>query len=135
MANLIAGTTNLSSAGVSPAIMLDPTARTTTVLLNLNALLGSTGTGGTGAACDVTIQQTFDTWQSSGVTLLWSGLSTTHYSSAFDTSSVGGGTGTIITVTGPIAGLRLSSSNYASSASGTAAGITLKALQSITAGP
>jgi hypothetical protein len=135
MANVTAGVTILSSAGVSPPIMLDPTARTTSVLLNLNALLGSTGTGGTGAACDVTIQQTFDTWYAGGPAQLWSGLSTSHYSSATDTSSVGAGTGTLITVTGPIAGLRLSSSNYASSATGTAAGVVLKALQSVTAGP
>ena len=135
MSNVTAGVTILSSAGVSPPIMLDPTSRTTSVLLNLNALLGSTGTGGVGSPCDVTIQQTFDTWYAGGPAQLWSGLSTSHYSSAFDTSSAGGGTGTLITVTGPIAGLRLSSSNYASSATGTAAGVVLKALQSVTAGP
>lgn len=123
MANPIAGTTTLSSAGVSPAIMLDPTARVTAILAGFSALLTSTSIAGTSQ--DVTIQGTMDTWTPLGPTQTWSNLSTTHY------SSVSGGT--LLTWTGPLAGLRIASTTFSSGTN--AVSLTLKALQAVTAGP
>ena len=101
--------------------MLDPTARVTAILAGLAGLATSTSTQG---AADVTVQGTFDTpvGPTLNPTLVWNNLSTQHFSSA-------AGGGTLITFTGPIAGLRLSSSTF------TAGLVTLKALQAVTAGP
>ena len=119
MANPFPGTTTMSSAGVSPAIMLDPTARVTAILAGITALGSSAAAG----ASDVTIQGTLDPWTPLGVSAqTWSNISTSHYSSASG--------GALITFTGPIAGLRLSSSSFTGAST-----ITLKALQAITAGP
>lgn len=128
MANLVAGSNTMSSAGTTAGITLDPTARTTTALLNFSGLLNSTSTAG-GGTCDVTVQVTYDTWPT---TQVWTNLSTTHYSSGTDPST-GVGQGVVMTITGPIAGLRLFSSTFLSSGSGTA--VVLKALQAVTAGP
>jgi len=133
MANQIAATCTLSAVGTSSNPMeLDPTARTTTVLLNTDGLMQTSSNGS-----DVTIQVTYDyPGPPSGQSVLsWVPLSTTHFSSATDGSSalasLCNGCGVVLTVTGPIAGLRLSSTKWDSDAQT----ITLKALQSITAGP
>jgi hypothetical protein len=124
MANPFAGTTTLSSAGVSVPIGLDPTARVTAILLGLsNLVLNSTSLVGTSQ--DVTIQGTLDPWTPSGPAPTWTNLSTTHYSSA--------SAATLITFTGPLAGLRLASSTFTPGTNNIS--VTLKALQAITAGP
>jgi hypothetical protein len=124
MANVITGTTTLSSAGTSTQIGLDPTARTTTLLLTSSLLATSTGAGG--AVYDAIVQMTLQTWLSSGPTQTWNNISTVHYSSANSAD------GAFLTITGPCAGLRLSSSTFGGTLAIT---LTLKALQSITAGP
>jgi hypothetical protein len=133
MANVIAGLCTLAAVGNSSgSISLDPTARTTSLLLNLDGFVAASSNGS-----DVIIQGTYDypvaTGGQLGGTVTWFTLSTTHYSSAvaLGTSNGTGNMGAFLTITGPIAGLRLSSSTYDS----TAGTITLKALQSITAGP
>jgi hypothetical protein len=113
-----------SSAGTSSGIGLDPSARLTMILLDLTSLNGSTGAGTT----DVTIQATLDVQTSSwagnsSASIVWNNISTAHYSSA---SYPGSG---IITISSPIAGLRLSSTTWA----GGNATVTLKALQEILA--
>lgn len=130
MANVLAGYTTISSSlsgyPTSTPIALDPTARTTTVQLYTGGLLSGTST-----ASDVTIQVTYDSWVPTGaVTQTWVSLTTAHYSSATDASTAADGTGIVLTVTGPIAGLRLASSAWFGHTA-----ITLQALQSITAGP
>lgn len=122
MAQPFAGTNTLSAASVSSGIGLDPTARVTMVLLDLSALAASTAAGTT----DVTIQGTLDVWTSTwagGSTPTYSNISTSHYSSA-SYPAVG-----ILTISSPIAGLRLSSSTWA----GGLSSVTLKALQEILA--
>jgi len=122
MANQIAGTTFLSSGvGVTSApIALDPTARTTALLLSLANLAN-----GTVGASDITIQGTFDSWSAANPTQVWNNLSTAHYSSASGSQ--------LITWTGPLAGVRLASSAWSTGAA--TGGVTLKALQAVTAGP
>lgn len=127
MANPIAGTSILTSTAAaggvplpSTPIMLDPTARVTSILLGMSALLGSTSSG----TSDVTVQVTFDTLVGPNLapSPLWNNISTQHFSSASGA--------TLLTFTGPIAGLRLNSSAFFG-----AQPVTLKALQAITAGP
>ena len=120
-----AGLTTLSSAGVSVGIGLDPTSRTTSVLLSGSSIL-ATSTGIGGNVYDATIQMTLQTWVPSGPAPTWTNISTTHYSSANSAD------GAFMTITGPIAGLRLSSSTFGGTLAAT---LTLKALQSLTAGP
>ena len=94
------------------------------VLIDLSSVAGSTGAGTT----DITIQGTLDVFTStftgtSSASVLWTNISTVHYSSA-TFPGVG-----VITIATPIAGLRLSSTTWA----GGSAAVTLKALQSILA--
>ena len=120
MANPFAAMTTLNAVGVSAPIALDPTARVTAILLGLSNLTASSAASG---AADVTVQGTFESWTPSGLApTTWNNLSTSHYSSASGAQ--------LITWTGPLAGLRLSSSTWSG-----AAVVTLKALQAVTAGP
>jgi len=105
--------TLLSSAGTSPPLSLDPTAKTTTISLQATGL--SSG--------DVTIQANlfFPPGQlgGTGQAQSWVALSS-HFSSSSFTAD-----GAFLSVLVPIAGLRLSSTSWSA---GTA---TLQALQAI----
>lgn len=103
--------TSLSSAGTSPQLSLDPTAKTTTISLSVSGA----------SASDVVIQANL--WQPGSA-----GAPSFVSVSSHITSSTGSfADGVYLAVLSPIAGLRLSSSTWTS---GTA---TLQALQSITA--
>jgi hypothetical protein len=120
MASPFAGSNSLSATGSSSGIGLDPTARTTMVLIDVSGLIASTSTQ---SAADVIIQGTLDVFTStysgtSSASVLWGNISTSHFSSASTQAAV-------ITIATPIAGLRLSSTTYTS---GT---VNLKALQGI----
>lgn len=104
--------TTLSSAGTSTPIYLDPVPKSVSIILSLT----STSTQG---ALDLLIQSTLDDLQSVA-SPTWVAVSTTHYSSSLTD-------GTMLTLLSPVAGLRLSSTTWAT---GTA---TLKALQAVTA--
>ena len=118
VAQVWAGSNTISSAQTSSGIGLDPLARTTMVLLDLTALATSTGAGTT----DITIQATLDvpTPSISGLTQTWNNISSVHYSSASF------GTVGVLTISSPLAGLRLSSTTWA----GGVTTVTLRALQS-----
>ena len=111
MANPFAGTTVISSAGVSPAIGLDPTSRATTLMMIT----------GPSAAGSVMIQVTLDSLTPQNPVQAWQNASSMVYSAPAD--------GAFLSILGPIAGCRLNSSGLS------AGSYTLKALQSITAGP
>lgn len=105
--------TTLSAAGTSTPIILNPVARTTTVQFSVTS----------GSTYDATIQVTLDDPTSLSTTsVTWTGLSTTHYSTANINDGV------TLYVTQPIGGLRISSTTNAGSAV-----FVLKALQSVTA--
>lgn len=109
-------TTTLSSVGTSTALILDPTSKVTCVQLSATLT----------ASCDATIQVTLDDLNpSSTVSVAWTGLSTTHYSSVNTLAA----DGVFLTILAPVGGLRISSSAMA----GSSAAFTLKALQSISA--
>jgi hypothetical protein len=127
MANPFTGSNTLSgttSAAASSGIGLDPTSRVTMALLDLSGLAASSGGGTT----DIVIQATLDvptsTWAgNSSASITWENISTTHYSSAsYPTFG-------IITISSPVAGLRLNSSTWA----GGVSTVTLKVLQEILA--
>lgn len=105
-------TTALSSAGTSSAIYLDPVPKSTTAQVSLT----STSTQG---ALDLIVQVTLDDLATTA-SPTWTAVSTTHYSSTLTD-------GAMLTILSPVAGLRLSSTTWAT---GTA---TLKAIQSVTA--
>ena len=122
MANPWAGSNTLSAAGTSSGIGLDPTSRVTQVQLDLSGLNASSGVGTT----DITIQATLDLWTSTwtgGSVASWGNISTSHYSSASYPA-----TG-MLTISSPVAGLRLSSTTWA----GGLSTVTLNALQEIIA--
>jgi hypothetical protein len=108
--------TSLSSAGVSPALSLDPTAKTTSVSLALTS--GSSGD----LVLQVNLWQPGSAGAASWVTLI---SSTPHITPS---SAAGGNidSGTFASVLVPIAGLRLSSSTWLAGQTA-----TLQALQSI----
>lgn len=109
-------TTTLSSVGTSGALFLDPTSKATTIQLSAAA----------NSSFDVTLQVTLDDPASlPPPTVVWTGLSTTHYSSATGLAA----DGLFLTVLSPIGGLRISSSTMA----GSSVALTLKVLQSVTA--
>lgn len=88
------------------------------LLLDLSTLATSTGAGTT----DLYIQATLDvpTPSISGLTQTWNNISSVHYSSASF------GTVGVLTITSPLAGVRLTSSTWA----GGITTVTLRALQS-----
>lgn len=104
----MAATVTLSSVGTSNGIVLDYVGAKTT---SLALILGSTT-----MTADFTIQITLDS-SVRGDTVNWVGLSTTHYTSAIADS------GAYVSITTPVAGVRINSSTLSS------ASITLKALQ------
>lgn len=109
--------TQISSAGVSTGIGLNPVSKTTICQLTL-VTTGSSN-------IDVTIQGTLDDFQSAqqlGTTVVWAAISTTHFSSALSPD------GSFITILSPIAGLRLSSTTFVGTNT-----VTLKVLQAVTA--
>lgn len=130
---LVAGT----SGATGTAIPLEPTARTTTILVQGSSQLTSTSTQG--ATVSFQIQATLDTWVPGGVTQNWQNVSSVTYtlgstsSTVFTvTSTTGAGSeGVFLTMSGPIAGLRL----FSSASLPTAGTITYRTLQSVTAGP
>lgn len=115
MAQPFAGSVTLSSAGVSPGLMLDPTARVTQIQLVVPS---------SGNTVDLTIQGTLDVGNPAipGQVLFWDNISTTHYS-----SGTGGIDGAMLQLQCPIAGLRLASSTFVT----TTQAATLKVLQLI----
>lgn len=110
MAQPFAATQTISSVGVTPGIMLDPTARVTSVLINTPSTTG-----------DITLQMTLDVAaaQSSGFTPVWSNVSSIHLAYS------AGNEGVAYTFLSPVAGLRLASSTLSSG------GSTMKVLQEI----
>ena len=122
------GTVTLSSSGVSSALSLDPTARTTTLQL-LPGAVTSTSTQAATAA-QVRIELTLNTWTPQNPTQVWQNASSLTY--VVGSSGVNPNPdGAFLSILGPIAGARLNSTTWAP-ATGT---LTLKALQSLTAGP
>lgn len=124
MANPFTGANSITSAQTSSGIGLDPTARVTMVCLDLSTLAASTGAGTT----DITIQATVDvmtsTWSgTSSASVIWENISTTHYSSASYPATA------ILSISSPVAGLRLYSSAWA----GGISTVTMKVLQEILA--
>lgn len=130
---LVAGT----SGATGTAIPLEPTARTTTVLVQGTSQLTSTSTQG--ATVVIQVQATLDPWVPAGITQNWQNISTQAYtlgstsSTVFTvTSTTGiGSEGLFLTFSGPIAGLRVIST----ASLPTAGTVTYKTLQSVTAGP
>jgi hypothetical protein len=126
-----------SSGGTGAAIPLEPTARTTTILVQGTSQLTSTSTQG--ALVAFQIQATLDTWVPGGVTQNWQNVSSQVYSLGSTSSTVftvtsttaAGSEGVFLTFSGPLAGLRL----FSSASLPTAGTITYKTLQSVTAGP
>jgi hypothetical protein len=119
-------TVTLSSSGVSTPIQLDPTARTTT----LQMAMGSVTSTSTTAPATVRIELTLDTWTPQNPAQAWQNASSLTYITG--SSGVNANPdGAFISVLGPIAGARLNSTAWAP-ATGS---LTLKALQSQTAGP
>ena len=121
-------TVTLSSSGVSAAMSLDPTARTTTLMLIPGAVTSTSTQAAT--AAQVRIELTLDTWTPQNPTQFWQNASSLTYvigSSGVNPSA----DGELLSILGPIAGARLNSTTWAP-ATGT---LTLKALQSLTAGP
>src|SRR5215469_7509995 len=126
------GVTTLSAAGVSPVLMLDPTARATTVLM---AMGGVTSTSTQGVTANVIIQGTLDTYVAGGVTPVWQNISSMSYNIGGGNSTAASANldGAFISMLGPIAGLRLSSTTWNTAiVKGT---LSLAVLQSLTAGP
>lgn len=117
MAQPYAQVTSMSSAGTSTAISLNPTAKTT--VFQLTSIT-------TTSSLDVTIQITLD--DPLGSSTVWTGVSTTHYSS---TTSLGdAGDGVFITCLSPVAGARIRSTTFSSA---TGNGLRLAVMQSVTA--
>src|SRR5215471_5090211 len=108
--------TSLSSAGVSPALSLDPTAKTTSIALSLTS--GSSG--------DLVLQVTTWTPGSLGSPSWVTLISTTAHIAPSSASGGNIDAGTFVSVLVPVAGLRLSSTTW--NAAGTA---TLQALQAV----
>ena len=124
------GSVTLSSSGVSSQIPLDPEARTTSLML-IPGGITSTSTQVTTA---VRIEVTLDTYVPAGVTQFWQNVSSLTYN-IVSSSVLGTPDGAFIGVLGPIAGARLNSTSFSSVATAVGSGLTLKALQSLTAGP
>ena len=113
MAQPLAGRVTISSVGVSPALMVDPTARVT------NAFVATPST-----TADITLQVTLDVPMSQGglvTALTWANVSSIHVAYS------AGNEGASYSFLGPIAGLRLASSAMSS------LGTTLEVLQEIIA--
>lgn len=121
------GTVTLSSSAASAQINLDPTARTTTLMLINNVTSTSTAAAPAFGAT-VRVELTLDTWLPAGVTQAWQNASSLTYgSSQFD--------GAFLSILGPVAGARLNSSAFTGSSAAQTGSFTLKSLQSLTAGP
>jgi hypothetical protein len=109
----MAQVTTLSSIGTSGVIVLDPKAKSTTVMLSASA----------SSSANLTIQATLD--DPSAVpapTLTWAAISSAISSSAAE------GVGVMYTVVSPLGGVRLNSTAVSATTT-----VTLKALQSVTA--
>jgi hypothetical protein len=130
MAQPTTGTVTLSSSGVSTQIPLDPTARTT----SLQLIPGGITSTSTQVPTTVRIEVSLDTFLPAGVTQVWANLSSLTYTLTSSGTLVTPD-GAFISVLGPIAACRLNSTSFSSVATGVGSGITLKALQSLTAGP
>lgn len=108
----MAQVTTLSSVGTSDAIILNPTAKATTVQLTVSATSSS----------NLYVMYTLDDPTTTPApTVTWAALSSNISSSAAE------GIGVTYTVLSPLGGLRLSSTAVTSTT------LTLKALQSVTA--
>jgi hypothetical protein len=111
MANPFAATITLSSVGVTAPLMLDPTAKVTTVIVSIANT----------SAADLTVQGTVWSPGSNG-TQQWAAVS-----SHFSTTGAALPDGAFLSVLAPIAGLRLSSTAL------TGGSATMQVIQAITA--
>ena len=109
----MAQVTTLSSVGTSTPIILNPTAKTTTVMLTVTAT----------SSANLYIQGTLDDPSTTPApTITWAAISSNISSSAAE-----GAVGVMYTIVSPLGGVRLNSTAV------TTTTLTLKALQSVTA--
>jgi hypothetical protein len=135
--NPVTGTVTMTSSGTgfSAAIPLEPTARTTTLLLAGTSNITSTSTQGA-LGLGVVIQATLDTWLPAGITQSWMNISSLTYQLGSGSTGAVLVDGVLASILGPIAGVRIAiTSTTGAPYTFGAAGLTLKSLQSLTAGP